>query len=522
MAHLIRLPRGPAEERFELKSGPNSVGRARENDLFIAHASLSRQHARIDVDEGGVFVTDLGSRNGTLVDGLAVKSSRLKHGSSVQFGEVPFVFEAERASKEKAAAAYADELRELLASQAEDGKSAIRLRGGAAHEQRSEQKLGILLTVSQLLSSPEPLEKLLEKVFDLLFQILDVDRAALLLVDEATGELVPKLTRSARGGVGSGPIYSHQIVNEAFASTGGVRSGDAMADPRFKEAGSVLASTIRSSMCAPLRSRDRNVGVLYVDHLSVPDRYGEEDLDFLAGFGTQAAVAIENARLYARLEEETVRRTSLLRFFPPTVIGPLLSSSEFGLKPFDTDVTVLFSDISGFTSMSSRLASHEVVSLLNGYFPVMAEIVFRHEGTLEKYIGDALMAIWGAPTPHPDDADRALTAALEMQEALARLNAARPSGPELAIHIGLNSGPVTFGNIGSPDYVQFAAIGDTTNVSSRVCSVAQAGETVISGATRERLTPGLFDLEELPPASVKGKDRPIEVYRVRRLLRPAP
>jgi adenylate cyclase len=288
-----------------------------------------------------------------------------------------------------------------------------------------------------------------------------------------------------------------------------------MADPRFMAAGSVLASGIRSSMCVPIRSKEKALGVLYVDHLSVQSRYGQEDMEFLAGFAAQAAVAIENARLYSRLEEEAVRRSSLLRFFPPSLVGPLLASSRFGLEPIDTDVTVLFSDISGFTSMSSRLSSREVVALLNGYFPVMAEIVFRHEGTLEKYIGDALMAIWGAPTPHPDDADRALSAALEMQEALARLNAARPSGPELAIHIGLNSGSVTFGNIGSPEYVQFAAIGDTTNVASRVCNVAQAGEVVVSGSTSGRLTPGRWDLEALPPASVKGKDRPIEVHRVR-------
>jgi adenylate cyclase len=192
-----------------------------------------------------------------------------------------------------------------------------------------------------------------------------------------------------------------------------------------------------------------------------------------------------------------------------------MGSSNFGSEVRDADVTVLFSDISGFTAMSSELAPREVVDLLNRYFPVMAEIVFRHEGTLEKYIGDALMAIWGVPAPHEDDADRALSAALEMRRALERLNAVWGGGRRLEIHVGLNSGPVAFGNIGSPQYVQFAAIGDTTNVSARVCTAAQPGEVLISEATRLRLKTGRFALEPLPPVAVKGKAEPLVLHRAR-------
>jgi adenylate cyclase len=156
----------------------------------------------------------------------------------------------------------------------------------------------------------------------------------------------------------------------------------------------------------------------------------------------------------------------------------------------------------------------EVVAILNRYFPVMAEIVFRHEGTLEKYIGDALMAIWGAPAPHEDDADRALQAALDMRRALKVLNAQLKE--PLEVHMGLNAGPVAFGNIGSADYQQFAAIGDATNVASRVCSLASNGEILISETLRERLRGG-YDLEALPLALVKGKDKPLQAYRVRDL-----
>jgi adenylate cyclase len=518
MPHLIQEsagdPASPGEAaRYRIQAGTTTVGRASKSDLCIPEASLSREHARIEIGPDGAFVTDLGSRNGTFVNGLKVGTSRLKNGVKLQFGNVVFRFEDDPPESMTATGTFESSLRELL-DQGPEVEGTIRIRA-ASPEQRAKKKLDILLTVSRILSSPEPIEKLLERVFDLLFQIFDLDRAALLLADEKSGELQPRLTRAKRGDVGTAPIYSRQIVENAFASPGGIVSTDATIDPRFKEAGSVRITGIRSSMCVPLPSRARTLGVLYVDHLSGSNRYGDEDLEFLAGFAAQAAVAIENGRLYARLEEETVRRTSLLRFFPPSLVGPLLGSDAFGREPMDAEVTVLFSDISGFTSLSSELSSREVVGLLNRYFPVMAEIVFRYEGTLEKYIGDALMAIWGAPVPRPDDADRALAAALEMQAAITRLNASRPRYSPLSIHIGLNSGPVTFGNIGSADYVQFAAIGDTTNVSSRICNVASPGQVVVSGSTVARLTPGRWDLLALPPASVKGKARPVNVYLVR-------
>jgi adenylate cyclase len=307
-------------------------------------------------------------------------------------------------------------------------------------------------------------------------------------------------------------IHSDRIVEEALKEGRGVLSGDAKEDPRFQEATSVQIQGIRSSMCAPLRARDANLGALYVDHLSIAHRFGPEDVEFLESFAGQVAAAIENSRLYAELEQEAVRRNALARFFPPTVLGPVLQSRDFGLVPQDLDVAVLFSDISGFTKMSSTMAPRDVVAILNQYFPIMAGIVFKHEGTLEKYIGDALMAIWGAPTPHDDDADRALRAALDMRRALRVLNASLDE--PLDVHMGLNAGPVAFGNIGSSEYQQFAAIGDATNVASRVCSLAGNGEILISETLRSRLR-GRYDLDELPPATVKGKDKPIVAYRVR-------
>jgi class 3 adenylate cyclase len=217
------------------------------------------------------------------------------------------------------------------------------------------------------------------------------------------------------------------------------------------------------------------------------------------------------------LHGESISKERFRRFLAPEVVDEIMQAPAVTLGASEKDVTVLFSDITGFTHMSSSMSPQEVVGLLNDYFPVMAEIVFRQRGTLEKYIGDALMVIWGAPLHHPDDAQRAVRAALEMQAAVEELNRrwAEAGKRTIQVHIGIHSGKVAAGNIGSDAYLQYATIGDTTNVASRICSTAGAGQILISATTLEKLVEASFQLEQLPPAHVKGKDAPLDVYLVR-------
>jgi class 3 adenylate cyclase len=208
-------------------------------------------------------------------------------------------------------------------------------------------------------------------------------------------------------------------------------------------------------------------------------------------------------------------RDKLERFFPEAVSKKL--REEGNLEIVETEVTALFSDISSFTQMSSTMQPRQVIEMLNEYFKVMVEdIVFPYEGTLEKYIGDALLAVWGAPYQKVDDADRAVRAAVEMQWAVRRLNQewVKQRKQPIQIHIGLNTGKVAAGNIGSEKLIQYAHIGDTTNVASRICSAAEADEIVISQSTFDKLRNPNLPLEKLPAIKVKGKDEPLEVYRV--------
>lgn len=502
-------PGTPDERSFDLRPGTTTIGRTRDNDVCVQHRSMSRQHARLEHDGARVFVVDLGSKNGTTVNGARVAGRQeVGPGDTIRCGDVPFELVAD-GGKPMSRSTAPTSVASLDADVSRVGMEELLGR-------RVRDKLQVLLKVGQLLSSPHGIEALLDEVLALVLRIMDVDRAAVLLVEPATGDLVPRVVRAGGAGATPGRFYSEHIVRWVRDHGVAALFADASQDARVQGAESILDQSIRSSMCAPLKPKDTLLGVLYVDNLTTPRLFSQDDLDFLGAFANQAAVAIENSMLYKRLEDEAVLRSTLTRFFPPATMQRLRESPGAALEVIETEVTALFSDVSDFTSMSSRMRPREVVDVLNEYFPAMAEIVFRHGGTLEKYIGDALMAVWGAPFRGPEDADAAVRAAVEMQRCLAVMNERRAAAGRvpLRVHIGLNTGVVAAGNIGSEHYVQYATIGDATNVAARVCGVATAGQVLVTESTRASLRDPGWRLSAMPPVAVKGKEAPLALHEV--------
>ncbi|MBX7218791.1 MAG: GAF domain-containing protein [Blastocatellia bacterium] len=522
MAYLILNPGATDNKIFDLKPGRNLIGRSEGNDIVILHASLSRRHACIEVMGDQCTVVDLGSSNGTFVNDAPVSQPRmLQDKDSVRCGDVTFVFvqglmsfvQGHTIVKQIAPEATRVMMKDLIAEGQQALAGALKLKNRES-DKRATDKLHILLKVTEILSSPEDIERLLQKTLELLFDIMNVDRAAILMVNPVSGE--PELKAMKTGQRLSEKPYSRNIIDHVLKQGVGVLSSDARLDPRFSKAESIVSQSIQALMCVPLKPRDKVIGVLYVDNLSMANLFSEEDLEFLTGFANQAAISIENSQLYKQIEDEAVLRNNFLRFFPPTVIQEISHAKDIFLGAIETEITALFSDISGFTEMSSKMEPRAIVDLLNAYFPPMAEVVFHQGGTLEKYIGDALLAVWGAPIRNDDDADRAVWAAIHMQHLLGKFNEewAKPRNLHLQIHIGLNTGKVAAGNIGSKDYIQYATIGDTTNVASRICSAAESGEILIAESTFQRLVDKSLPLEPLPPVSVKGKDKPLSLYRI--------
>jgi adenylate cyclase len=378
---------------------------------------------------------------------------------------------------------------------------------------KSRQKLATLLEVSKGLGKAADIDSLLDKIVRYAYQILEVDRVAILLVDG--DELVPKISRDKRG-VDSERAIPQSIARTALNDKVAILSDNAGEDTRFGGQ-SILMQQIRSAICCPLiGSEDNALGILYIDNANTGHRFSDEDFEFCIAFAGIAAVAIENGQFAQRIQRDLVTRSNFERFFTPQLAKQIAESQvSIRLGGDKRAVAVLFSDIRGFTALSETMRPEDTASLLTEYFTQMVDCVFRHEGTLDKFIGDAVMAQWGAPIGGPDDADKAMAAAVEMMHALEELNATwRAAGrPEVQIGIGLNYGEAFAGNIGSDRRLEYTIIGDTVNTAKRVCSAADGGQVLITEEFRQALhsSPEVVQCE---PMDLKNKSQSVTVYRV--------
>jgi len=541
MPYIIQNQGTPHERICNLKQGVNTIGRGLDNSIVVEDEarSLSRHHAEIQVTEKGIYITDLHSSNGTFVNQTKIVQQKLNHHDLVQFGSVVFRLVDEsksssdanttsnpvnaassglsilmRVSPEKSRI----NMQDLLQQQQMVASGSVLMIQGTDQTQRTAAKLRVLLEVSQELASPDGYSALPEKILELLLKIMSVDRAVLLLVNEQTGQLEPQAYKFSNPNASADlDFYSRKITNFVLKQGDAIISDDASLDRRFDSSQSIIQQSIQAAMCAPLKPRDKAIGVLYVDNLSRGYAYHKEDLEFLSSLANQAAIAIENAHLYQSMQSEVIRRTKLERFFPAAVSQKIEEGWDLN-RIVETEVTALFSDISGFTEMTSKMQPRKVLEFLNEYFKVMVEdTVFPYGGTLEKYIADALLAVWGSPYQKDDDAVMAVNAAIAMQWAMKQLNEAwteQGRDLQIQIHIGLNTGMVAAGNIGSENLLQYTNIGDTMNVASRICTAAQAGEIFISESTRAKISSLNLPLEKLAPIHVKGKEEPLQLYRV--------
>lgn len=240
------------------------------------------------------------------------------------------------------------------------------------------------------------------------------------------------------------------------------------------------------------------------------------DLDLLTALANYAAIGIEQARLNEKIKEEIKRRSQLERYHSPAVINRILtySSTDSSIEAQDLDVSVLFSDIVGFTGLSEKMEPHRVALILNEYFSEMTDIIFRYDGTLDKFIGDAIMAVFGAPLAMPDHALRAVKTALEMRERLRQMNEEKFGKNKINIRIGINTGRVVAGDIGSPKRIEYTVLGNTVNIASRLEStIARPGQIVVGEATYHIIR-DLFVMEPVGEFNLRGMENLITVYEV--------
>jgi adenylate cyclase len=292
---------------------------------------------------------------------------------------------------------------------------------------------------------------------------------------------------------------------------------DAQSDERFAGGGSVVAMGIRSAMAAPLWHGDSVTGLIYVDTALKAAAFNQDDVDLLSALANHLAVAIEQSQLQqAVLTEELIRRR-LERYHSPAVVERIskgVNSADDGLVADEREATVLFADLVGFTNLCEGMSPREVVELLNHYFSELTEVIFRHEGTVDKFIGDCIMAVFGAPIASEDHAQRACDAALEMRQALGQLNDALPGDIALRFRVGIHTGKVVAGDIGSVRRSDYTVLGATVNLAARIESaVALPDQIMISDITKEGL-PESYLTKFAGDRELKGIKRRVPCYEL--------
>ena len=493
------------------------IGRAADNEAVLADFSVSRHHARVEGDgSGGFRIVDLESTNGIKIGGELVTEALLVPGTVLDVGS--FRLTVVEGAGDVASEESATFLRSLDEFKREYG---LELEGEVARTEDGEgtRVLAVLAEVSKTLLEVEELSPVLEKVMDLTFGHLAVDRGFILL-DDGTGTPQLELFRSRQTREGEPPPVplSRTILDMVMRDKVAVLTHDAQADVRFESRKSIRIHQIRSAMCVPLWHRDRVIGVIYVDSPLHVGSFSASDLDLLTALANSAAIAIEQARLREKIRREQEVRRRLERYHSPAVIDAVLSEPS-GMAP-EADLcetTVLFADIVGFTPRCERLTPPEVAALLNEYFSLAVDAVFAYGGTLDKFIGDAVMAFFGAPLPQPDHAERAVWAAIALRQALVAWNRRRALEglDQVEIRLALNTGPVIVGEIGSQTRVDYTVLGNAVNVAARLGElVAQPGEIILGESTHTAVA-HLFPTEHRGNFRLKGLSREMAAYRLK-------
>jgi len=303
--------------------------------------------------------------------------------------------------------------------------------------------------------------------------------------DEENDTLNVEVIRDTSGKIDSSSP-SMSIARKAAVDGDPVLMSDSDHDSKYGQRKSIIMQRIETAMCVPLMIQDKIIGSLYVDSKSETINFNEEDLEMFQAMANQAAMAIHNVHLHQQMVDANKKRADLGRFLYPAVVKTFMDQKQDLVLGGDKiSATVLYCDIRGFTPLSEGLSPDELLDLLNEHFTAMTEIVLKFKGTLDKFIGDEVMALFSASFSAEDDAKLAVQAALEMQETNRNLNLKRVANglPEFQVGIGVNSGNVFADYIGSPDRMDYTVIGDNVNIASRLCSVALAGQIIIDEET---------------------------------------
>ncbi len=552
----------PTGRRWEMSLSPGrtySIGRAKESDILLNDRRVSRKHAFISANDDNFTLIDGFVENGQLnrsvnhvfINGNMHLECVLADGDVMTIGESTLEFKTVADVVEpipdklinydsemvKTRSVAFDDLPlghtqvQLSVSEIIGPSSNVSLESAVATPEevkdlrRKAKILELLFEMSKTLGTVFELEEIFEKATDLIFRGTPADRVVALLAEDTPSgktdteklyQIGAKTREASFEKLTEKLTVSRTITKKVMSEGVAILSQDAKTDKQFQGAESIVSQGVRSTICAPLITQSNVHGVIYADRLDPFAAFSPDHLELISAVAAQTAVTVETVKAHKRLAREEVARANYGRFMPEYVVKQLLEDPDsFKLGGVNQTITVLFADIRGFTAFSEKENPERVVGLLNQYFSVMSEIIFDHGGTLDKYIGDGLMALFGAPTATIADPVNAVMTAVTMQKQLVELNDELTSTgfAPVAMGIGLHTGEATIGYIGSEKRSEYTAIGDTVNLAARLESNAARGQILISEATA-KAAGDIFPMVKREPLTVKNRVQPVELFEV--------
>ncbi len=536
MWQLVINGPGYFDTKYDLPEGTTHVGRADENDIVLSGDLVSRKHANFHVTGNALVFEDLGSRNGSRLNGdKVVGTSPMKPGDVVAVGENSLVVRqpttAETAATEMVDAGGGGAVRRfgrgvdvshavLMARDIQDSivrrvldnslpfevddhepppvPNKVKRRAASdtdeneADEVRSDgpsypvafHSLVMLFRVAERLATAPTLQSFLDDTTDTVMKRVGAS-TGVVLVRHPTGVLVPAAVRHAKKlSKGEVPV-SDAIVEAALAQGQAIAVADVRDDSRFAERDSVVLYGIDQVLCVPIGQKAPFDGVLYLNRTQVNDEPIEALLDVCTALAQLLQTAMH--KFSARPPAGDRLRSALERFHGPDIVerrvGDLAQKTVKLSQLEEKQVTVLFADIAGFTDLAFKLKPEQVADLLSEFYKVATPLIFSFEGTVDKFVGDSVMALFGAPYGKGDDAIRAVRSAMALKAEWERAMQKRPANERLLLKVGLTTGKVLAGSVGTEARLDYTAIGEPVNVASWLCQSADAGQVLITGKT---------------------------------------
>ncbi|MBD0369864.1 MAG: FHA domain-containing protein [Pyrinomonadaceae bacterium] len=516
------------KRRWELQEGTRlTIGRAQDNNIRLDDLRVSRRHAEIRaISREQAELWNVSKGNLVLVNEGQITNAPHTLCTGDRIKIINSVFSV--AWKDDAPLRYVDEPLSMGTTMVPATPSVSQLLTTTfSSRQTKEEELKELRRKAEILAQLCEMSAALATVFDtgaildyateVVMRSIPADCCAALVSDPCGDPRPVSLRfRKSEGEQVNESTISRTAVRTAMEKRVMLSSHDVTRDVDLNVSQSAVMQGIRSLACAPLVGREDVHGALYIDRRDVLETFTEVDTQLLAAVAAQAATAIEAANAHERMRREESARAAFARFMPEHIIKELVENPQkFQLGGTNRRVTVLFCDVRGFAKLAHRARPETIVDLLNILFTEMAAEIFKHHGTLNKYLGDGLMALFGAPVRGETDAVDAVAAAIGMQKRIKAVNMqlAAKQLPNVMLGIGINTGEATVGCIGAEQRLEYTAIGDTVNIASRIEGIARPGQILVTKEAAQELG-DRFPLSEPWEVQVKHIDDPVTVYSV--------